>query len=101
MDFIKFVSFYSGVKHILCQKKESQGRLKCKVFMMEKVADCPTHRFSIMECALLVLQGCKCPCSFRMDPQYGFIQCFYKGSIDRVQEMIYSVRVLLKAMEVV
>ena len=93
MDFIKFVSFYSGVKHILCQKKESQGRLKCKVFMMEKVADCPTHRFSIMECALLVLQGCKCPCSFRMDPQYGPIQCFYKGSIDRVQEMIDSVSV--------
>ena len=61
--------------------------------MMEKVADCPTHRFSIMECALLVLQGCKCPCSFRMDPQYGPIQCFYKGSIDRVQEMIDSVSV--------
>ena len=55
---------------------------------MEKVADCPTHRFSIMECALLVLQGCKCPSSFRMDPQYGPIQCFYKGNIDHVKEMI-------------
>ena len=60
---------------------------------MEKVADCPTHRFSIMECALLVLQGCKCPSSFRMDPQYGPIQCFYKGNIDHVQEMIYSASV--------
>ena len=59
--------------------------------MMEKGADCPTHRFSIIECALLVLQGCKCPSSFRMDPQYGPIQCFYKESIDRVQEMIDSV----------
>ena len=60
---------------------------------MEKVADCPTHRFSIMECALLVLQGCKCPSSFRMDPQYGPIQRFYKGNIDHVQEMICSVSV--------
>ena len=60
---------------------------------MEKVADCPTHRFSIMECALLVLQGCKCPSSFRMDTQYGSSQCFCKGSIDHVLEMVDSVRV--------
>ena len=64
---------------------------------MEKVVVCPTHRFSIMERALLVLQGCKCPSSFRMDPQYGSIQCFYKGSIDHVQEMIVdSLRVSSK-----
>ena len=64
--------------------------------MMEKVADCPTHRFSIMECAVLVLQGCKCPCSFRMDPRYGSIRCFYEGNIDHVQEMIHSLRVSSK-----